>query len=225
MTLAEVEQYDALREKVEELHDDLKPYAFQNKALFCIHHPLMIVIPYFDREHNAVHNYNYKLKLEDLKMWEEKREWQRYVRVYERPYRLQAFMDIADKLTDAEYWDTASWIWIDTENQHEFISEWLDILSSDRGSKECFMDLNEQEFLKSLPDTVTIYRGCYEDLNEEGLSWTLDKKVAEMFSQHKYYNRNDWTPVVLEQTVNKKDIFAVKLGRKESEVILNNGGY
>jgi len=210
-----------LLNKQEELHDDLKNYVSAGKVFMQLHHPLMIDIPY-DEQKNALINASYQCKLDDLKKWAWKGEWSRYIGVYERPYRLEEFIKLAKvNLIDGEYWNIAGWLWTDTENQWQYLSEWQDVLSSERGQKECFMNKKENEFLKSMPDEVEIYRGCFEGINDEGLSWTLDKSIAEMFSQHRNFKRkDDWESIILSQTVSKEDIFAVKLGRKESEVIL-----
>lgn len=213
-------ELEELFNKQEELHDDLKNCVSQGEFFMQLHHPLMIDVPY-NKQTNALINASYKQKLNDLKKWAWKGEWSRYIGVYERPYRLEAFMEIAYDLRSPEYWSIAGWLWEDTENQWQNLSEWQDVLSSERGQKEYFMDQDEQKFLKSLPDEVEIYRGCFEGINDEGLSWTLDKSIAEMFSQHRHFKRkDDWESVILSQTVSKEDIFAVKLGRKESEVIL-----
>jgi len=157
----------ALLNKQEELHDDLKNYVSAGKVFMQLHHPLIIKVPYNEQD-NATINAQYQYKLDDLKHWASHRMWSRYVGVYERPYRLEAFMEIADETCPWEYWEIAGWLWTDTENQWQNLSEWQEILSSPRGCKR----------------------------------------------------KDDWEPVILTQTVRKEDIFAVKLGRKESEIIL-----
>ena len=210
----------ALLNKQEELHDDLKNYVSAGKVFMQLHHPLIIKVPYNEQD-NATINAQYQYKLDDLKHWASHRMWSRYVGVYERPYRLEAFMEIADETCPWEYWEIAGWLWTDTENQWQNLSEWQEILSSPRGWEGNFMTDDERVFYQSLPDEVELYRGCFKGVNEDGLSWTLDEGIAEIFCQHKFYKRkDDWEPVILTQTVRKEDIFAVKLGRKESEIIL-----
>jgi hypothetical protein len=51
-------------------------------------------------------------------------------------------------------------------------------------------------------------------LNEDGLSWTLDKAKAEFFA-----NRFSKGGIILEREIPKSDIIAVLTGRGESEVI------
>ena len=86
------------------------------------------------------------------------------------------------------------------------------------------MTTEELEFLKNLPDKVTIYRGMtVEESTKEhqGVSWTLDKKVAEFFAYQ--YTRNQSTSkkpkTVVEKVIDKSEIIAVFLGREEQEII------
>lgn len=210
-----------LLEKQEELHSDLKHYVYtEGKTFPLLSHPLMTICPYWERM-NADINASYEQKLKDLKKCKENFNWWRYMFIYERPYRLQAFMDIADQLIDQDYWEIAGWLWQDTENQWQNLSEWQEVLTSDRALSQFFMTPDERAYFQSLPDEFEIYRGCFEGINEDGLSWTFNKGIAEMFCGHKHFKRNDdWQPLILSQTVRTKDIFAIKLGRKESEVIL-----
>ena len=77
--------------------------------------------------------------------------------------------------------------------------------------KERLMTTEELEFLKNLPDKVTIYRGMtVEESTKEhqGVSWTLDKKVAEFFAYQ--YIRNQSTAkkpkTVVEKVIDKSEI-------------------
>jgi hypothetical protein len=77
------------------------------------------------------------------------------------------------------------------------------------------MDSEELKILDNLPKSVTIYRGCQKDVNENGISWTLDKDRAEWFA-----TRFKQEGLVLEKTILKRDIIAVFTGRSESEVVI-----
>lgn len=71
---------------------------------------------------------------------------------------------------------------------------------------------------KALPDNITVFRG-QDATAKVGLSWTLDRKVAEEFARgHRgIFNRN---PVVIEAVVSKADIAGVYGERGESEIVL-----
>ena len=79
------------------------------------------------------------------------------------------------------------------------------------------MDPPEQAALAALPDTITIFRGCYLG-NARGLSWSTCREVAQRFPRlHRY--RQDGTPLLVRATVRKSDIIALKLDREEREII------
>jgi hypothetical protein len=42
------------------------------------------------------------------------------------------------------------------------------------------MNRAERATYDSLPELLTVYRGCFTH-NKEGMSWSLDRKVAEKF--------------------------------------------
>ena len=65
-------------------------------------------------------------------------------------------------------------------------------------------------------NTVSIYRGVKVN-NYRGLSWTIDKSVAEWFSSR--FGHNEDKCYVFTGTINKKDIFALFSSRNEKEVV------
>lgn len=90
--------------------------------------------------------------------------------------------------------------------------------------REKLMTKKELAYLDRLPDKVHIYRGMTvkeSKKKSQGYSWTLKKKIAEFFAYE--YRRNFSTAneskIVIEKIIDKKDILAVFLGRKEFEVI------
>lgn len=79
------------------------------------------------------------------------------------------------------------------------------------------MTQSERKRLKSLPETVTVYRGVtsYNAKNIRALSWTLDKEKAEWFA-HRYGEEG----TVYEARIDKSRIIAYFAERGESEVIV-----
>jgi len=101
------------------------------------------------------------------------------------------------------------------------------LFSSTLPGREKLMTLKEQEYFKALPDTLTIYRTMTinESLSKDyGISWTLDKKVAEYFRV--IYNRNKATrnepKTIIELQIKKIEAIAFFAGRKETEIIYLN---
>lgn len=79
------------------------------------------------------------------------------------------------------------------------------------------MSAEELETWHGLPDEVTVFRGCYAN-NRDGLCWSLDRGVAERFPTfHRY--RGDGPPLLIEARVSKHAVAAVKLDRREIEIV------
>lgn len=79
------------------------------------------------------------------------------------------------------------------------------------------MDEEELAALDSLPQEITIYRGCGPQ-NKNGLSWSLDREVAMWFPFFGRYHSDQ--PILLTATIKKKRIAALKLHRGEQELIV-----
>ena len=79
------------------------------------------------------------------------------------------------------------------------------------------MTRKERAAFETLPEQVTIYRGC-GPRNREGLSWSLCREVASRFP---FYSRY-WTdrPTLLTAMVPKHRIAALRLDRNEQEAIV-----
>ena len=201
-----------IAEQNETLHSALVPYLEQSgEGWLMLRHPLVYQVPFFS---NGSANAYYEQKSKAVEKAIADKNYKQFVWLFERPYRLEAFIKIADKLSDTDYWKLLSDIWIDTENQYTYLKEWKKLLASKRSNRHYMMDEEEDNILRSLPELVTIYRGCQKGINENGLSWSLDKSKAEFFA-----NRFGKKGIILERTVSKNDIVAVLTGRGESEVI------
>jgi hypothetical protein len=84
------------------------------------------------------------------------------------------------------------------------------------GPLPAMMTPAENAFYNSLPDRITIYRGC-QQANLMGLCWTLDRALANSFTQLSRFEVEE--PLLATATVPKKKVLAVKLGRNETEII------
>jgi len=83
--------------------------------------------------------------------------------------------------------------------------------------RHCMMTPDELAALNALPPLVTVWRGCYAH-NKRGLSWTLDRDVAQRFPLlHRY--RHVGQPLLIRAEVARDQILALKLDRNEAEVI------
>ncbi len=201
----------------QELLPELRPYLEQGAMGEQLRHPLIYQVPLIN---NGAANQIYKFKVEETQRALAEGNYNKYVWLHERPYRFDAFVEVADKMTDRRYWETLSTIWSDTENGWQNLSEWERLFDSDRPERRYVMDEEEFFYYEKLPDSVTVYRGCQKNQNENGLSWTFDKEKAQFFATRLKKNG-----IVLERTVSKNQIVAVLLGRGEQEAIITERSF
>jgi hypothetical protein len=194
-----------------ELHPDLQPYLEDGVLGPQLRHPLVYAVPLWTKAHA---NYMYEQKKQDLEKAIAEKKYSQIVFLHERPYRLDAFVQITKDLPDDKYWSLLASIWTDTENGWQNLPTWRALFWSKRPGRSHLMDADEHSTLQNLPDTVEIYRGCEKGVNEDGISWTLNRDKAEFFA-----NRFTKQGIVLTKQINKSDIIAVFNGRGEAEVI------
>lgn len=82
------------------------------------------------------------------------------------------------------------------------------------------MDEVENKSYDAIGETITVYRGCYEGLNEDGFSWSIDKDVATSFIKNNRYHQNDFNSLVITATFSRDVVAAIKLNRNEFEIII-----
>lgn len=83
--------------------------------------------------------------------------------------------------------------------------------------RDLVMDEAERAVFDAMPETVTLYRGCYA-LNKWGLSWSLDRETAARFPTINRY-RQAGQPLLVTATAPRNNIAFVKLDRDEQEVV------
>jgi hypothetical protein len=212
----------------EELLPELQPYLTENSVLGTpsIHHPLIISILHVPQLNKMI-NKSFLHKQEAIAKAIKKQNWISYVFLHERPYRLQALLDVTHMIEDDSpsenhpswqaYAELVASIWTDSENIWQNFEEWFEIWEDlkNRDLLKFTMEDHENEFLAS-SDLLTLYRGTSEDL-DAGMSWTLDKNKAEWFA--KRFNKD--TPVVLETVVKASEVYAYYTGRNEQEIVIN----
>lgn len=217
------------------LCDELKQYLQKLPGVGqCLRHPFVYQVPYFGMADMA----NYMLETKN-RMYADaiaEHKFMTAIMCYERPYRLNGFVDLMDDMSDQEYWENLSFIWTDTENAWENIDQWKDLFNQEIPNKHYIMSSKELDFLKKLPYELTIYRGC-SYYNEFGISWTLDFDKAVWFAT-RFEKKQDQQLVrsvgpdhdriwiygndrkVISKQITKDQISAVFLERGEQEVIL-----
>lgn len=90
---------------------------------------------------------------------------------------------------------------------------------------EMLRSKKERKVWQSLPDKITLYRGCsknelnFEEENCFGISWTFNRQIAEIFA----FGGNKQNRAVFSIEVCKEDIKAILLERNEDEVLFFDG--
>jgi hypothetical protein len=200
----------------EELHPDLVPYLQDNGGISGLFHPLVYNL--FHTEHqNAIVNAQYTHKLQSLELALKNGDYNKFVFLHERPYRIGAFDTIQNQLKDSEYWELLADIYTDSENIWQNKALWKRLLASKRPQSDCFMGEEEREAFRALPQTLTLYRG-HSAKNSIGWSYTLNKDKALWFATR--FKRHTTHSTVKTLTLNKRLALGLKTCRGEDEIVL-----
>ena len=199
------------------LYPELRAYLGYT-AFPVLRHPLVYMVPYSASSHEAVMaNARFEHISKQLDTALQERTWVKYIHLYERPYRLEAFGHVAAHMDDEEYWETLSGIWTDSENINQNIGLWKKFWSSKRPARECVMDEEERAAFAAMPETLTIYRGTTPASNVRGMSWTLTPRTAHWFG-NRYVRSAHYFFATAE--VAKADVLAYLLRRNETEIVV-----
>lgn len=129
--------------------------------------------------------------------------------------RLGALVDLMYEMRTSAWLKLLGRYWTVCDNISDYSLELFEGFEGYAPAKQ-MMTRAEWKRYQLLPDTVTIFRGCGPD-NQNGLSWSLDRQVAETFPFLNRYKVDE--PLLVTARVRKEDIIALKDGRGESEVI------
>jgi hypothetical protein len=203
--------------KQEELDPELADY-LEDVGQFgpCIRHPLVYSMVHFPQQ-NAWVNNQLRAKKAAIVRARDAKEWHSFIYLHERPYRVEAFVSIMDRMTDEQYWQNLASIWMDSENIRQNPKVWQHLMSSKRGSRESIMDDEEVEALEAMPASIVVYQGHTKG-RHDGWSWTTDKAKAEWFAQ-RFSDFEHSPPMLTEGVVLKRSVIAYFAGRGESEIV------
>lgn len=197
-----------------ELKDAVITTYIQGRKKIKIEHPLVIgelgLLP------NSFYNKQLINKKQLLKDFEQSGEYESYLYVIERPFRIWFFVKLMsqnkiEKLSK-QYWKILSSLWTDSENIFQNKELWKDLMK-DKTNSHYFMTDDDLNTFNSLDDSFIVYRGYTHWA--DGYSYTLDKDIAIWFSE-RYGGKGK----VIEKVVRKDDVFALTNSRKEKEIIL-----
>ena len=138
--------------------------------------------------------------------------------------RFETFLKLGNNLKGELYWYALQIAYQMSDNLYLHRDQVKTAFCRNQPGRQKLMRLEELEYLKALPDHLSIYRGMTEqELNNGnyGVSWTLKKEVAEFFafSYIRNFDTDHYAKVVHELNIRKKEVIALFLGRQEYEII------
>ena len=141
--------------------------------------------------------------------------------VWENSYtRLPALLEIKGLVDDALWFAALGESWENCDNIGHYFDEITDALFSDMDRKDIqrlMMTPDERKAFDKLPDEFVVYRGCCPR-NKWGLSWSMSVDIASKFPALDRY-RGEGGALLVKAKAEKKNIFALKMGRNEAEII------
>lgn len=165
------------------------------------------------------------LKRQNLEKYRLRQDWKSYVFTFHRPYRVEALLAVIRSIGASRLWPLVGDVWQDSESNMQSWVEWAEIWSHAYDKRGGFrpgfnrvMSAKERRIYKALPETITVYRGCFDASDTMAYSWTLDREMAELFARRK---RSQGNPVVAKMDVHKSVVLAYFAGRNESEVVID----
>lgn len=214
--MEEKEKPDSFLGPAEELHPDLKPWMMTEGKIPMLKHPLVYSILHTPELNNWTNRF-YQQKLKQIEEAKTKGDWEHFIWLHERPWRMPAFKKVVEHMSDKQYWDSLHGIWIDSENIWQHKADWIRFLSSRRPGS--FMDEEDRAEFEKLPEEFSIYRGYQKGRNFDGLSYTLEEDRAKWFSK-RFEREGSSRAAVRERLVKKSEVFAFTDGRSEKEIIM-----
>ena len=145
-------------------------------------------------------------------------KWQELTFLIERPFRFSFFYWIAVEHNVIHDKSLLFDVWTDAENPHINRNFYIDAFEKLCADGKTYVEDEYRDEFNALPDEIEIFRGVgpeeYLGHHELGLSWTLDKNVADWFSK-----RWKKSGHVLSKTVSKENVLYFTNCRGENEVV------
>ena len=135
--------------------------------------------------------------------------------------KIKLFIENADTFSDEEYWQELASTYVLQNYKKIPYKTYYKLFTSERAFREKLMSEEERQFLAQLPESITIYRGgslAEHKSKKYGISWSLDKKIAEQFADVKGI-RDGKEMMVIEKQINKAEVIAYFKERQEAEII------
>jgi hypothetical protein len=133
---------------------------------------------------------------------------------------VKLFTKYENTFSDKEYWENLKHVYIMQDYQQIPYELFKLLFNSERSHREYLMDDNEKLFFGNLPEMITIFRGgAKEEIKTGfGISWTLNKDIAQKFVDRKKHLAKD-EMVVHQIEISKSKVVAYFNDRNEEEII------
>lgn len=203
----------------EELHPDLKAHCHTIEIGEIIQHPLVYSVPHAPPLNRMV-NAQYAHKRALLETSIKEGNFVSYVNLHEKPWRLDAFLDVCDGIKDpAAYWDLLVDVWMRTEIIRVKYDIWLDLWRSDSWALAHTTSEGSLAALAQMPPVLTIWRGLHGQNDIDGLSWTLTEHDARWFACRHHRKSTPEGPFLAKATIPRSLVRAYLPERGEEEIV------
>lgn len=139
--------------------------------------------------------------------------------------RFNRIRDLVDQLPEKDWLKLLGkyWTCCDDVGLHADYLLFDSPISKVQGPVWDLMTEKETSFLRDLPSQITVYRGCYLEHNDDGISYSLKKEIAKKFPLMVYDRRSyGYTPVVRTGRVDKENIISYFSSRNEQEIVVRH---
>lgn len=204
------------------LHPDLLSSYTKIDNLMWIHHKYVVCLQpeylppdHFEKSVNG--RYTRTLQHYNDLIEGKRSDWGSYFLMVERGYRLQELLEVKEYIPENDYLEILRWVWTEAH----YITSQIEAYEIVRLFESWKMTAEEQVIFDNLPNTFTIYRGCFDD-NEDGISWTLSRKVANIFAKGGLERKGTKAHggKVVKFKIAKEEVLAFINTREEQEILL-----
>lgn len=210
----------------EELDPELEPFVEEIEdggpfdGALRLAHPLVLMFPFSERM-NAQANAILKQKKASVQRAIEKGNWDTFVFLRERPFRMNAYMT-ATLMAGDPLPDVFLDVWSDTELPSSHLDAWVSLWKGWAHREPGYLAPSPEdlEVLMRLRDqgTVQVWRGVGTEGVPRGLSWTLNKKTAMWFAER--FTTTPGDAHVICGWVPGNKIISYTNARREEEVVV-----
>ena len=135
--------------------------------------------------------------------------------------KIKTFIKYQNEMSDQEYWENLNLVYALQDYSPVPDPILIHLFQSDRPGRGHLMSEKDRDYFDQLPDEITIYRAMSKKEYHSGnyrLSWTLNKKVAELFSERSesLYEKD---MLIHEVKIKKTEAIAYFNDRNEEEII------